>query len=677
MNRKNLVVISAVSLGVILMGAGTLFLVKALSRPDDGSRQNKLALAGEYIEAGEYSRALDILDGLLIENNGDQEARKFRDLAVQAAARTAEDGQAAEKALADERAAAAEKLARELAQALAAAGTRDGDSAGEERRWAVEERRRVEEERRQLAEEDRQRREEEMAETRAAAEAERKAAAEAEAARRRAEEAEMARLSAEKQERMRAVNDLVSQGRRHLERGEFTQAEAVFLDAYSRLPPDEKRFEAQKRAEAAEAWYEAAARRPDLDKTSRDSLLTQARKEARSAIEADGRAALPHFTQGKIYRDLKQTDTAAAELKEAVRLEPENYLYSFELGRIYFSNRQYADARQAFETVTQLKPDMESAWYNLGGGLRALGRQDEALAAYRRAAALKPDYTAAYREIGRILSAKGDSAGAAAAFNSALQYNGRDLASLRELGALQSGLGDFWAAETLFSRALAVEADHGLTNYNMAIVKLALDKTAEALSFAQRAVDKTPESAPYVYTLGQVQEGLGDWEKAAASYTKAASLDAGYVKPRINLGRLCLENGLPAEALRFLTEAYRVEPNNPDVNNNLGAVYASQERWEESLQYYERALAQDPNHSMVRLNLARAYVGAGRLDRARDTYRDFLRLEKDNWEAILELGKTCVSLGEAETARLYLQDLLKRNPSHPGSAEAERILAAL
>jgi tetratricopeptide (TPR) repeat protein len=677
MNQKKIIIIGAVSLGLILLGTGIFFLARALGRPDDGPRQNKLSLAREYIEAGEYGRALDILDGLLIENSDDREARELRDEAVRASRAAALGAEAGpnidqERALADERAAAAEKLARELAQALAAgASARGGDPAVEE------ERRQAEAERQRLADEERQRREEELAEARAAEEAERRAAAEAEAARRRAEEAELARLSAEKQEKMRAVNDLISQGRQHLDRGEFSQAEAAFADAYSRLPSDEKHFEAQKRAEVAEAWYEASARRPDLDKESRDSLLTEARKEARRALEADSGIALPHFTQGKIYRDLKQMDTAAAELKEAVRLEPENYLYSLELGRIYFSNRRYADARQAFETVTRLKPDMETAWYNLGGGLRALGRQDEALAAYRRAVALRSDYSVAYREIGRILSAKGDSAGAAAAFNSALRYNSGDLASLREFGALQSGLGDFPAAEALFGRALALDADHGLTNYNMAIVKLGLNKTGEAVHFAQKAADKTPGNALYLYTLGQALEGRGDQEKAVAAYTRAASLDAAYVKPRINLGRLCLESGLPAEALKFLNEAYKVEPNNPDINNNLGAVYASQERWEESLQYYEKALAQDPNHTTVRLNLARAYVGAGRLDRARDTYRDFLRLEKDNWEAILELGKTCASLGEAETAKVYLEDLLKRNPSHPGSAEAERILAAL
>jgi Flp pilus assembly protein TadD len=58
-------------------------------------------------------------------------------------------------------------------------------------------------------------------------------------------------------------------------------------------------------------------------------------------------------------------------------------------------------------------------------------------------------------------------------------------------------------------------------------------------------------------------------------------------------------------------------------------------------------------------------------------YREILRITPDNWEAILELGKTCASLGEADVAKGYLRDLLARNPSYPGNAEAERILAGL
>jgi tetratricopeptide (TPR) repeat protein len=248
---------------------------------------------------------------------------------------------------------------------------------------------------------------------------------------------------------------------------------------------------------------------------------------------------------------------------------------------------------------------------------------------------------------------------------------------MRELGAVQNAAGNFAAAEESFTKALRTAADDDQTNYNMAVVKIALDKGAEAVMYAKRALDKEPSSDVYAYTLGLACESSKDTDGALGAYIKAAGLNPRYVKPRVNLGRLYLENGFPQEALKNLAEAYRIEPNNFEVNNNMGAVYARLEEWASSVEHYEKALAVEINNPTVRLNLARACLGLGDLAKARDAYRETLRITPDNWDAVFELGKTCASLGEAEAAKKYLQDLLKRNPGYTAKAEAEKILAGL
>jgi hypothetical protein len=191
----------------------------------DAKRQNILRLAREYIEAGEFRRALDLLDGLFIEDPQDPLVRELRDRALR-------EQHAAEQAAADTAAAA-----------IAAAGRNGGLSAAEQA------------ERRRAADEERLRQEADAA-SRAAAEAERKAAADAEAARRRAEEEELARQGRELQARMRAVNDLVSQGRAGLRKDDLEGAAQAFEEARSKIPPGETRFEAQKLADMAEGYYD-------------------------------------------------------------------------------------------------------------------------------------------------------------------------------------------------------------------------------------------------------------------------------------------------------------------------------------------------------------------------------------------------------------------------------------
>ncbi|MCL2128228.1 MAG: tetratricopeptide repeat protein, partial [Treponema sp.] len=195
---------------------------------------------------------------------------------------------------------------------------------------------------------------------------------EAEAARRRAEREELARASRELQAKMQEVNDLISQGRALLERGDFAGAERLFAEARSRMPPGETRFEAQKLADMAEAWYEVFARQPNTPEGA--EAAKKAAALAQESIALDPRQALPHYTLGKIGRDLKDWDSAIAEFGEAARLDSANYIYAYDLGRSLFSARRYVDARGAFEAAVKLNPRFETGWYNLGGTLRILNR---------------------------------------------------------------------------------------------------------------------------------------------------------------------------------------------------------------------------------------------------------------------------------------------------------------
>jgi tetratricopeptide (TPR) repeat protein len=577
-------------------------------------RQNELNLARELLASGDFDRALEILDRFLAEHSGDAEALALR-----------------------------EQILRE--QQLAALNAEPGPEETEARLAAE---RRAEEER---------------------------LFREAEAARRRAEQEELARASKELQAQMRAVNDLVSQGKLLLEKDDLAGAGRIFAEARSRMPPGEGRFESQKIADMADAYYGFSSRHGDT--AEGDEAVKQAAALATEAIAKDPAQALPHYTLGKISRDRREWDKAIAEFKEAARLDPASYVYPFDLGRGYFSAKRYVDARGAFENTVKLNPKFEQGWYNLGGTLRILNRQDEALAAYHKAIGVKPDYALAHREVGRILLAKGDAKSAVEAFAAALKYSPNDIASLRELGAAQNEAGNYAAAESSFARALQSASADGQTNYNMAVVKLALRKNTEALDFAKRAVDSNPSSAVYVYTLGLAHESAGNAEVAEAAYQKAISLDSKYMRPRINLGSLYLSQGNIEEALRCLNDAFAVEPANFEVNNNLGAVYAKMENWTSSVEHYEQALAKEPNHPTVHLNLARAYTGAGNLSKAQNSYQAVLRLAPENWDALFELGKICVSLGQSNEAKKYLQDLLSRNAAYTGKADAERILAGL
>ncbi len=314
-DRRKIIIISAAAavLIALIVGAVLIFskrpdqsVIQVVNVDSNPARTNTLALAKEYNEKGEYQRALDLLDRLLIEDASDSEARALRDEAI--------EGNKKEREAALQAAQAAQAAA--MASNNASASLSAEDIAAQRR--LEEEQRRLEEDRRRAREAElaRQREEAELAalraaEQRAAAEAaaaERRAAAEAEAARRQAEEAELARKSQELQNQMRAVNDLVSQGKVALGNNNYAGASSLFNEALQRVPAGESQFEAQKLADIGEAYYENYAGNPGT--VQGEESLKQAANYARDSVRKDASQALPHFTLGKVYSELKQWDNA-------------------------------------------------------------------------------------------------------------------------------------------------------------------------------------------------------------------------------------------------------------------------------------------------------------------------------------------------------------------------------
>ena len=86
MDRKTIIIISAIALLLIAIAVVvTVSLGGSEKREAETDiRGNTIRLAAEYLEQGEYQRALDLLDRLLIENADDEEARALRDSAVEA-----------------------------------------------------------------------------------------------------------------------------------------------------------------------------------------------------------------------------------------------------------------------------------------------------------------------------------------------------------------------------------------------------------------------------------------------------------------------------------------------------------------------------------------------------------------------------------------------------------------
>ena len=360
-DRRRLLIIGGAVLLVLALAGGTFAILRSRGadepavveepqpadepEPVDTTRLNTLRLAREYLEAGEYQRALDLVDGLLISNADDPDARAIKD-EILAAKRLADDEAAARAAELAAAAAQRERVDPDLAARQAEAEARRREAEAAARAAEAEARAREAEIAAQLQAEEERRREEQ-------------AAREAEAERARQEE--LARMNEEERLKTERINRLLDDGLAALEDERFQAARESFDEVLSIELADERvenRSHALAYARSARSYFEE----DETSATNRQRAI----RLANQAIARDAEVWEPHFTLGQIYQETELYDESIRSFRSAARLNPDNARIFFELGNSQFRAGMFRDARASYETVVKMDPYFENAYFNLG-----------------------------------------------------------------------------------------------------------------------------------------------------------------------------------------------------------------------------------------------------------------------------------------------------------------------
>ena len=128
----------------------------------------------------------------------------------------------------------------------------------------------------------------------------------------------------------------------------------------------------------------------------------------------------------------------------------------------------------------------------------------------------------------------------------------------------------------------------------------------------------------------------GNRKKAARLYRTVLKVDRQNLAALINLGGLCSQNPktLP-ESRSLLERAHELQPGNPTVLLNLGAIYAYSNRLDESLGCLNRLEGINPAYPGLRYNRANVLFRMGRTRDAFVEIQEELRENPRNSTALL------------------------------------------
>jgi tetratricopeptide (TPR) repeat protein len=241
-----------------------------------------------------------------------------------------------------------------------------------------------------------------------------------------------------------------------------------------------------------------------------------------------------------LYVKNNEIDKAQARLDQMLGSNPNSATLHYFKGQAYGIQGNHSAAEAEFRKSLELDPNYIASYSALGALFTNLKQEDRAIAEYKRILAIRPDNSTVYTLIGMLEDARQNYDAAADNYRKALEKDANAVIAANNLAWLyaQTGKGNLDEALRLAQGVVQRNPNVagfvdtlGWVYYKKNLTDLAIDQLQKAVALdeaAARAAKGSP-SATYQYHLGMALMGKGDREGSRRALE--ASLRLGEQRP--------------------------------------------------------------------------------------------------------------------------------------------------
>ena len=272
------------------------------------------------------------------------------------------------------------------------------------------------------------------------------------------------------------------------------------------------------------------------------------------------------------FVNLQKTPTTS-ELENAARLEPNDFRKQVDLARNYEANGRFNDSKEIYLKLAAQNPRNADAHFHLGSYYARFDQLTKARHAFDEALDVQPNHRATIEAMATIFGQNEKRTFSDDILAKSAQKDPTGPA--QQISKIRKNLDEF--------------------NYEY------------AARLAQTGQDLFPKQGAFILLKGKAFEGMGDLEKAKASYQESIQNDPRHGESYIALGDLYSGQGKHLYAALTYSDAVRLDPSNEDIRYKQGLGYFKANEWGRAASAWEDLLYYDPKNQKVNLLLPQTY----------------------------------------------------------------------
>lgn len=301
----------------------------------------------------------------------------------------------------------------------------------------------------------------------------------------------------------------------------------------------------------AKLLFDDALKAWDAQKKSRSYDYSSLEKRFRAAADADPNLAEATYNLGVLAERQGKTKEAVALYKEALSRKPTLRQAAENLAVIAQNNGDEAGAVRIYQDIMTSYPDDASSRARLAEVARRKGDLDKAIELSREALFRDPKTLQAYKTMMLVYQEQGQYSMARLIALRATKLDDADPEIYYTVGLINLAEKDPLKAKAQFKKALEVRPDYLPAHYQLASMAMQSGNYLAAEEHLRAVLQSNGKNAEALMDLGVAYKGLGQLDKAMATYDEVQKLNSEMPELYLNRGVIIGLKGDPDKAIQL------------------------------------------------------------------------------------------------------------------------------